>query len=296
MTYPLELRENTNLKDSFYPVNLFRNASPASGIGRSVMFLHWHDHFELIYMTAGRASFHIDRQQYEAAPGDLLIVPSGGLHVGFAATEDQVEYWALVFNRSLLDGPTGDPVHDRYLSPYLDGKLRFPIKLEDSAELKPVRDNIRSIIAEYERKQPAYEMAIKARLHLAFILLARVYLPERENEPSAAADKRMERFKALILHIEANCFEKLSVSEAARLVHLTPYHFCNVFKAATGRTFVDYVNRLRMDEAEKLLQGGATVTEVADRVGCGNLNYFTRLFKKVKGMTPSEAKKQGGWR
>jgi len=77
------------------------------------------------------------------------------------------------------------------------------------------------------------------------------------------------------------------------MVNLTPYHFCNVFKAATGRTFVDYVNRYRMDIAERLLKEGATVTEAAAKVGYDNLNYFTKTFKRIKGVTPSEMKKRG---
>ncbi|XEC94792.1 AraC family transcriptional regulator [Paenibacillus tarimensis] len=291
MTYPQELRENTNLSDSLYPVNLFRNVCPAGEIGRTALYLHWHEHFEIIYVAEGSAFFHIDREQYEATSGTILIVPSSGLHVGYAATEEQITYWSLVFNRSLLDSSFHDPIHERYLSPYLEGTLRFPAKLDSGEELRPVLDIILSVIYEYEQKERAYELIVKAKIHLLFTYLSRHYHPSRGNEISHSLDKRMERFKTLILYIQKNYNEKLSLVEAARMVNLTPFHFCAVFKAATGRTYVDYVNRLRMDIAERLLRDGETVTETASKVGYGNLNYFTKLFKQIKGMTPSQVKK-----
>ncbi|MDQ6417891.1 AraC family transcriptional regulator [Paenibacillus sp. LHD-117] len=291
MTYPQELRENTNLSDSLYPVNLFRNVCQTGEIGRTALYLHWHEHFEIIYVAEGSAFFHIDRQQYEATPGTILIVPSSGLHVGYAATEEQITYWSLVFNRSLLDSPFHDPIHERYLSPYLEGTLRFPAKLDGGEELRPILDIILSVIQEYEQKERAYELVVKAKIHLLFTYLSRHFHPSRGNEISNSLDKRMERFKTLILYIQKNYNEKLSLVEAARMVNLTPFHFCAVFKAATGRTYVDYVNRMRMDIAERFLRNGETVTETASKVGIGNLNYFTKLFKQIKGLTPSQVKK-----
>lgn len=293
MTYPAELRESTRLTDSLYPVNLFCNVCPPGAVGRSALYLHWHDHFELIFLASGQAVFHIDSQPYEVRPGDLLMVPSGSLHVGYATTEDRVEFWSLVFNRSLLEGSIGDPVHDRYVSPYLEGRLRFPVRLSgNDRDLDAISAILKRIKDEFERKAPAFEIVVKAELTSLFAQLARMYLPADERETAPIANKRTERFKSLIVHIQSHYRDKLTVTDAARMVHLTPYHFCKVFKAATGMTFVEFVNRCRMDEAERLLRhGGLTVTETAERVGCGNINYFTRLFKQVKGMTPSEARR-----
>lgn len=293
MTYPSELKESTNLSDNLYPVNLFHNVCPSGEIGRTALYMHWHDHFEIIYMTSGEASFHIDQKRYDASPGDLLIVPGGGLHVGYASTREQVEYWSLVFNRSLLVSPVQDPVHDHYLKPYLEGHLQFPVKLEGHhADVERIHQLMRSIIDEYERKEPAYELVIKSKVHLIFTLLSRIHGPAQREESAQQTYRRMDRIKEALLYIQNHYDQKMTLTEAAQMVNLTPYHFCHVFKAATGRTFVEYVNRYRMDIAHQLLQEGMTVTEAAQKVGCGNLNYFTKLFKKIKGFTPSEAKKR----
>jgi len=294
MINPIELRENTFLIDNHYPLNLFLNQCHVGEAGRTALYLHWHDHFEFIYMAAGSVSFHIDGQQYDASPGDILFVPSGALHVGYAATNEEIQYWALVFNRSLLEGDVSDPIHGRYLTPYLLGKIRFPVKINDSMLLTPIREMFDDIISEFEKRTHAYELIVKAKIYLLFAILARNYLQEQESYFTDSYEKRMERFKSLILYIQEHIGEKLSLSEAARFVNLTPNHFCNLFKAATGLTFIDYVNRLRVDEAERLLRKGYSVTETANRVGCANLNYFTKLYKKIKGVTPSETKRLPG--
>ncbi|MFD1907037.1 helix-turn-helix domain-containing protein [Paenibacillus rhizoplanae] len=72
------------------------------------------------------------------------------------------------------------------------------------------------------------------------------------------------------------------------------FHFCKTFKKLTGRTFIDYVNFCRMDEAQRLLlETDLTITEISGRVGCDNPNYFTKLYKQYKGLTPSQARKTG---
>jgi len=293
--HPPELREDTYLSDGAYPVNLFRNVCPAGSVGRSALYLHWHDHFEWIYMVSGHAIFHIDSQPFEAAPGDLLLVPSGGLHVGYALEDGPIEYWSIVFNRSLLQGLAVDPLHERYLAPYAEGRQRFSVKFgADASDFEPLRRAVQEIGSEYAHKKRAYELVVKARLYEMFALAARFCMPEREGEQADRTGRRMDRFKSLVLHIEAHYADKLTIEGAAKLVNLNPYHFCKVFKNATGRTFVEFVNQHRMNVADRLLrEGELTVTEIAERIGIANPNYFTKLFKQIKGVTPSEARKRG---
>ena len=93
--------------------------------------------------------------------------------------------------------------------------------------------------------------------------------------------------------MEAQLSQPLSVEQAARIVNLNPYHFCKTFKKLTGRTFIDYMNWLRINESDRLLRETEwTVTEIAERIGCGNANYFTKLFKKYKGFPPSEVRRK----
>ena len=81
----------------------------------------------------------------------------------------------------------------------------------------------------------------------------------------------------------------LSVNQIASILCFTPSWLCQVFKAGTGITIKDYINRVRIDEAKTLLQSRSIkLYEVAIRVGYNDSNYFTRQFKKYTGMIPSE--------
>ncbi|MBB3109757.1 AraC-like DNA-binding protein [Paenibacillus phyllosphaerae] len=294
MTYPKELREMTRLAEKSYPFMVFHNRCDGAKQGQSILYLHWHEHFEIIVMQQGSGIFHIDSQPYEVHPGDVLFVPAGGLHVGYSTCEGDVAYVSIVFNGSLFNDYVHDGLHAKYVQPYLEGRIQLPVNplLHDSGCAAHYR-LLQEAIAEFKAKQPAYQLIVKSQLHLLFTLLARTFLPLQlpERAGSRFMENR-ERFKTLIAHIEKNFADKLTVDEAAGLLNLNPYHFCKQFKKQTGRTFVEYVNVCRMNEAERLLlEGELSVTEVAGKVGCDNPNYFTKVFKQYKGVTPSQVRR-----
>jgi AraC family transcriptional activator of pobA len=295
MTYPQELWENTNLRDAYYPINMFRNVRTSLPKDAVVLGMHWHEHFEIIVMLGGRAVFHIDSKPYEVEPGDILIVPAGGLHVGYTSCEGNVEYVAIVFNASLLSShTTADPVHAQYMAPFLEGSLHFPVKLDHGDESTPLYFSLlQQTIQEFELKNRAYELAVKTHLYLLFTLLSRQFLPTDRSEKTAVSFSRnMDRFKELLLYLKSHYTDNITVEQAAKRVNLNPFHFCKMFKKTTGRTLIEYVNLIRMNEAEKLLkETDSTITEIAGQVGCGNPNYFTKMFKQYKGMSPSQMRK-----
>ena len=91
--------------------------------------------------------------------------------------------------------------------------------------------------------------------------------------------------------------DQLTQRECADLVGLTPSAFCRLFKSSMHRTFTQYVNDLRTDEACRLLASGQQrVTSIAFLAGFENLSYFNRVFRRTKGMSPSayrEASRHG---
>lgn len=66
-------------------------------------------------------------------------------------------------------------------------------------------------------------------------------------------------------------------------------YLSRVFKQETGENFVSFLTRLRMEKAKSLLRDrNIKVYEVAERVGYPNTAYFSKLFKKLSGMSPEE--------
>lgn len=81
--------------------------------------------------------------------------------------------------------------------------------------------------------------------------------------------------------------DSLSLESAARHVGLNPSYLSRLFKEETGSTFSEYLNRIRIGAACKLLEmGGYSVKEISRKAGFPNYNYFFKVFKEMTGVTP----------
>ncbi|WP_261305607.1 response regulator transcription factor [Paenibacillus andongensis] len=95
--------------------------------------------------------------------------------------------------------------------------------------------------------------------------------------------------------ISSNLSRDISLTDAAALVHLNPSYLSQLFKQQTGGKFVDYVIEMRMEEAKKLLiKTSLRVSEISERLGYGDISYFSSTFKKLIGCSPLEYRKCGG--
>lgn len=95
------------------------------------------------------------------------------------------------------------------------------------------------------------------------------------------------------LHILAHLQSPLMLEEVAEAAGVSAFHFCKIFKKATGCTFVDFVNRARIEKAkELLLEPYNRVAEVAYDVGFQSLSQFNRWFKRIVDLSPTEFRLQ----
>lgn len=90
--------------------------------------------------------------------------------------------------------------------------------------------------------------------------------------------------------VENNLGSRILAEEMAGLCMMSPFRFSRAFREAFGVTFREYVMRMRLTEAARLLQNPqAPVTQVAYAVGFNDMSHFSRLFKREFGTTPSAA-------
>jgi len=94
-------------------------------------------------------------------------------------------------------------------------------------------------------------------------------------------------FLKIISWTEKNFRQKITIDEAAQIAGYSKYYFCKKFKAMTGITYLRYLNSVRIFHACNLLKHGYSVTKVCLECGFDDLPYFTQLFKKTTGKTPS---------
>lgn len=109
---------------------------------------------------------------------------------------------------------------------------------------------------------------------------------------SEKLDEYNERFGAVIKHIEKNYMYDLPLDLLADIAGYSKYHFSRIFKQYIGMSHTDYVNRVRINTAQKLLLNpDISITEVAMSSGFTSITSFNRVFKDIKHCTPSEFKR-----
>lgn len=297
MTHPKELWENTRLIQKTYPIERFHNVKEDAHLDDCILTLHWHEHIEIIRMDRGSAIFYVDSTPYPVQTGDVLLLPAGSLHVGYAQSEGLVIYDSLVFNPSLFGEWIHHSLHTEMLAPFLQGMIYFPVALSaDPIWNDYLQQELLHILGELTEMQEGYQLIVKTKLYAFFVQLARQYrLSNNQNYAlSEYYIANRERFKPLLHYIEQHFHQKLTVHQAASIVNLDPFHFCKQFKKITGQTFIEYVNICKVNHAEQLLTNSEyAIYEIAHMVGCDNANYFSRLYKQYKGISPSAVRRKG---
>ncbi|MNI56277.1 HTH-type transcriptional activator Btr [compost metagenome] len=95
-------------------------------------------------------------------------------------------------------------------------------------------------------------------------------------------------------YIAGNYHKDLSIEEVAEIADLSISHFCTLFKQVSGYTFLEYLTQCRIDKAKYILKNSPVkVYQIAPLVGYQDPRYFTQVFKKLTGMTPSEYREEG---
>ena len=92
-------------------------------------------------------------------------------------------------------------------------------------------------------------------------------------------------------YIKINYNSEITLEEVSGYICISSYYFSKIFKEVTGKNYVDYITELRIEKAKEMLKSGAySIKDICFEVGYNDPNYFSRVFKKVEGVTPSEFK------
>lgn len=119
--------------------------------------------------------------------------------------------------------------------------------------------------------------------------------PEEGEEPVAPIEEGPGSFLAgkALKYISEHYAEKITLEQVANELYVSMWHLCKVLKKTTNKNFIDIVNGTRIENAKKLLEDThLRVYEISEAVGFSGITYFSRLFKKITGMTPTEYRNQ----
>ena len=274
--------EHTQIPDPTFPINVFFIRHPE----QNTIPLHWHNHFEWLYITQGSFRVQVGAEFKDVSEGDIVFVNRKELHSAFPTTS-QSQLYAIVYNESFLIDGELDRIKRHYLLPLLNSDLKIPFFFETNEyQLKDLQNALEKLIEAFFKKRIGHEILVKAYLLEAIAHAFQI------GEVSPVIDRQSNKNAVIepILHYISNHFDQtITVNQAADICNLSPNYFCHVFKKATGYTLKEYINRLRISEAERLLYSNQySIQQIAYLVGFSNSTYFGRTFKKFKQKTPSD--------
>ena len=115
------------------------------------------------------------------------------------------------------------------------------------------------------------------------------------NVSTGSKDRTHHVIKKALDYIDNNFHKDISLDELAGELGISSYYFSKLFKEEKGEGFVEYLTRRRVEEAKALLKSPEhSIKEVGVPCGYSDPNYFSRIFKKATGMTPTEYKDKNG--
>jgi AraC-like DNA-binding protein len=276
----LEVFHQRNLLGGEFPFNLF-----ITDIAEYPP--HWHEEIEIVYVLDETLVIGLNNEIFTVKPRDIFLIGRGEVHF-FITPPKKSKRVILQFELSMFET----------IAPMMRERKFTASLIESEGANGPIhRDLERQILRiekEYARKAEGYHLAIKARLYdLMVILLRRVPMEKYSSLEQSKHLKRLERLEQVFRYVERNHNREITLEEIAHAANFSIYHFTRFFKEATGMTFIQYLNNYRITKAIKYLSdsNGDLITEVAFRSGFESIKTFNRVFRQIKGCSPSCYKK-----
>ena len=253
---------------------------------------HWHTPVEVIMPIVN--GYHVELTSdvhYNLRENDIIFLRPGALHHIYAQEGERIIFQ---FNMNLLNALDD---FDDFFHPSSPALLITP---EDNPEIhEKCVELLVKIKDEYMNGAPLKDAAVYGILLELLVIIKRnsynsniVFSDVKQSKQKEYLDK----FVSITDYIKQHCNEDISLDEIAEMSGFSKYHFSRLFKEFTGTSYYKYLNQKRMEFAEQLLMDPeVNITEVAVRSGFNSISAFIRMFKQIKGCTPTEFRNMHSW-
>ncbi len=249
---------------------------------------HHHTSHELIYLSAGRATFRIGDNRYDAKAGDLLLISNLEPH------DLEVVEWPYHRHYVLIQP---DTLHTVLREPELEALFRYrPAHFRHVVSLNPVEAEralalLTFMVEEERNKRSFWQGCLENGLRTLLIDLYR-------NHPALSPQQAMPGTARIMLeiqrYIDRHDHEDLRLDAVAKLFHFDMYHLSHQFRKTTGYSFKEYLIRRRISRAtDRLRNTTDPIAQVSEACGFHSVPHFIRTFRRITETTPLQYRKRG---
>lgn len=250
--------------------------------------IHSQPTWELSYVEKGRGMRKIGDKLAPFSEGDLVLVIPGMPHIwnfdsDFADADGNISNITLTWSKDFMDRAFGAFEEFRHVGYYF-------LCLDHSIDFRnsEVRDGIISFMKSAQGKSKTEQIAITLQI-LAIISEQKNHTDAGHFEQKLTSERLVDDIKAFV---QCNYKHTITTSVVAQRAGMTASGFCTFWKKHCGESFTKYLLNLRIKQAAYLLSNAdMRISEVCYGAGFSDVPYFNHVFKKMKGVSPSEYRK-----
>ena len=217
-------------------------------------------HYDLTMVLSGKLLYIVENKPLLLEEGDVMLLPPGTHR-----------------HREALD----EPVHFVSFNFFFDEQIDLPMCMKGA-----VTGEIRGLFKVFTPRYLSAEHTGKEKAgNVVGYILADLADTYERSTLNAHVQKAME-------YIDNHITEPLSLEDVAAMLHLTREYTAALFKRETGMTVTQYINNRKLSRASDLIrEEGNDLAEIAKSLGYKNYTYFSAIFKKHFGVSPSQFRK-----
>lgn len=241
----------------------------------------------IVYVAHGKGGYKNNHSNIELNEGDILLINPIGKHCLYTTMKDRE---LSIYCCSFLPGAINVRPKDlaKYfptLSNFLNGEKTYLVT-HDTPRLD-IRNTMVKLLDNASYKFPAYSVSMRALLTEIFIDALRLYTAPSDGENSFNKNFIIGH---TVNYVNRHLQEKIFLSDVAEYMHISVQHICRVFKQHTGKTFNEYVNKLRVDKIKDELENtDRPIFCIYDDFDFTS-QHLNRVFKQHTGYTIPEYK------
>lgn len=229
---------------------------------------HYHSYYEIYYLTKGNVRYFIDNTIYDLSAGDIVLIPPNIIHKTSVIDEGASERLLIWFTPEFLEKDRNDHVFDCFKKHHIKNVTKL-------------NDILSSVETEHKTNDKFSKELIKTQIITLLIQLSRMSA-DKSNEV-----KTPSFIQKISNYIGENFANEITLDNLCEEFSISKSHLSRLFKNSTGFGINEYITIVRIKNAERLiLSTELPVTEIATRCGFNDSNYFSSVFKKIKGISP----------
>lgn len=267
--------------------------------GASV-YIHRHEYMQINYIANGKGKHSINKKNFDIVKGDIFVIPPYIPHSIYNGGSGTIEVYEFEFIPEFIN-QNFDCIENAvtfldfaYIEPFLVSENMVSPRLNLVGGVQIETETIlNEVLAEYMQRKSGFALLIKSLLLKLLIILGREFTKNlNESDDHMLFDSHRETIFKAIDYINRNFDKPISIEEVSRISFLSRSYFSYLFKSITSKTFVEYLNSIRISKAMELLRSSnKKVLEIALEVGFNNVNHFNKIFRLSVGSTPLQYKK-----